>query len=188
MDQLPDRNVVIRLGFITLVGMSVIAIIIDRFSETVALRESILGQYPIYYQIPIGLVIGVVFGFIAEFVSSRKFMDNVRMQYATVMRQIILTRSDAYFISFCAGVGEEMLFRGALQPFGGIIFTALLFVGIHGYLDPRKWQLMIYGLVMTGLISIIGWMSVRVGLVSAMVAHMFIDVVLLEKMRKEQNA
>lgn len=35
-------------------------------------------------------------------------------------------------LAFAAGIGEEILFRGALQPKFGIIFTTLLFALVHG--------------------------------------------------------
>jgi len=37
----------------------------------------------------------------------------------------------ALIIGFCAGIGEEILFRGAIQPRLGIGFTALLFAASH---------------------------------------------------------
>jgi hypothetical protein len=40
---------------------------------------------------------------------------------------------------------------------------------------------------MTIIIGFIGLMAVKVGLVAAMVAHMFIDVVLLRNMNKEKS-
>jgi membrane protease YdiL (CAAX protease family) len=182
-----SRNSILKLGFITLVGMGMAAVVIDRFSETVNLREMIIGQVVWYYQIPIGLVVGIISGIIADFITTRKFMESVRNKYTSMMSDLILDRSDTYFISFCAGVGEEMLFRGAIQPFAGIAFTAVFFVAIHGYLNLKNWRLMIYGVTMTIIIGFIGLMAVKVGLVAAMVAHMFIDVVLLRNMNKEKS-
>ncbi|MBK7566807.1 MAG: CPBP family intramembrane metalloprotease [Bacteroidetes bacterium] len=40
------------------------------------------------------------------------------------------------FLSFCAGVGEELLFRGAIQPWLGIWLTALLFI-FYTDLNPK---------------------------------------------------
>lgn len=37
----------------------------------------------------------------------------------------------ALILGFCAGIGEEILFRGAIQPRLGIGFTALLFAASH---------------------------------------------------------
>jgi membrane protease YdiL (CAAX protease family) len=182
-----SRNSILKLGFITLVGMGMAAVVIDRFSETVNLREMIIGQVAWYYQIPIGLVVGIISGIIADFITTRKFMESVRNKYTSMMSDLILDKSDTYFISFCAGVGEEMLFRGAIQPFAGIAFTAVFFVAIHGYLNLKNWRLMVYGVTMTIIIGFIGLMAVKVGLVAAMVAHMFIDVVLLRNMNKEKS-
>jgi hypothetical protein len=72
-----------------------------------------------------------------------------------------------------------MLFRGALQPLLGIPITSILFVAIHGYLNPRDWRLSIYGLFMTAGIAWLGYLTDSRGLLSAIVGHTIIDVYLL---------
>jgi len=42
-----------------------------------------------------------------------------------------LNRSDALLLGFSAGVGEELVLRGALQPRLGILATAVLFAVMH---------------------------------------------------------
>ena len=41
----------------------------------------------------------------------------------------------AIAIGLCAGIGEELLFRGALQPRYGIVFTSLVFALLHVQYD-----------------------------------------------------
>ena len=81
-----------------------------------------------------------------------------------------------------AGFGEEILFRACIQQYWGIWITAIFFVAIHGYLNPKDWRLSIYGLFMTFIIVIIGYMYQFFGLWSAIFAHFAIDLYLLKKL------
>jgi membrane protease YdiL (CAAX protease family) len=109
-------------------------------------------------------------------------MGQVHHQYVRLIQQFDLNTSDVIFISCCAGVGEEVLFRGAIQPFMGIIITAILFVAIHGYLNPRNWRISIYGVFMTAGIVLLGYLAETMGLLVAIVAHTIIDIYLLNRM------
>jgi membrane protease YdiL (CAAX protease family) len=42
-----------------------------------------------------------------------------------------LTNKEVVYISFLAGISEELLFRGCLQPVFGLIITSLLFGAAH---------------------------------------------------------
>jgi len=59
----------------------------------------------------------------------------------------------ALTIGLAAGIGEEILFRGALQPRLGIILTSLLFMIVHAQygLTPALFQIFIVGIIL-GLI------------------------------------
>lgn len=65
-----------------------------------------------------------------------------------------------------AGIAEEILFRGALQPRAGIVITALLFTTIHTQygLTPT-----LGGIFVTGLLF--GWLRRRMNTTSAIIAH-----------------
>jgi len=178
------KKIIMQLALLTLVGMPVIAIIIDRFSETVDLRQTLLGGAPFWQQVAIGIALGGVSGIIAQKIIELPFMNKVNSQYASLLGHFNLNWNEIIFIAMCAGVGEELLFRGALQPLMGIILTALVFVAIHGYLNPRNWRVSVYGIAMTGVIIAIGYSALYFGLISAMIAHMVIDIYLLHKLQK----
>lgn len=173
------KTVILQLALATLVGMPLIAVLVDRFSETVNLAAMILGKVVWWKQLAAGLLAGVGAGYAARFLIRRPFMDPVNVRYANVLGRFELSLSEIVFISLCAGIGEELLFRGAIQPFLGIFFTSLVFVAIHGYLNLKDWRLSVYGALMTLLISVMGWMAAELGLVSAIVAHTIIDIILL---------
>jgi membrane protease YdiL (CAAX protease family) len=90
-----------------------------------------------------------------------------------------LNFSEVLLISLCAGVGEEILFRGAIQPFLGVAVTSVLFVAVHGYLNPKDWRLSVYGAFMTIGIASLGYLAETQGLLSAIIGHTIIDVYLL---------
>jgi len=177
---------IILMGLLTLVGFPLLALLgfyvfddgLQSFLNILKTRSS----YPT--EILSGLLFGSTAGLSAWTVVQSRFMKNVKNQYAPIVADLDLNIGIIVFLSFCAGVGEEYFFRGFVQPYWGIWITALFFVGIHGYLNPKNWRLTIYGVLMTVLIAFAGWMSSYFGLVSAMIYHCMIDVVLFYNLSK----
>lgn len=167
------------MAAITLLGMPLLGWVIARFVDDMNLMVRWTGTAPIWKQLLYGLPVGIVAALLARFIVSRKFMDGVRLRYERMFRNLRLNWSEIVFISLCAGVGEELLFRGVLQPLLGIVLTAVVFVAIHGYLNPRDWRISVYGVFMTGVICFLGWMTEVYGIWSAVMAHFVIDVILL---------
>jgi hypothetical protein len=69
-------------------------------------------------------------------------------------------------IGLSAGLGEETLFRGALQPRFGIIITSLVFALVHSQ----------YGITLSTVIVLIlgfllGWLRIRYNTSTAMITH-----------------
>ena len=141
-----------------------------------------LGSSALWEQLLLGVVAGVLIGGTAWAMIRTSWMTPVRERYALLIGPLLARRSYRWLISACAGVGEELFFRGAVQWWLGIPFTAVIFVAIHGYLDPRDQRIMAYGTLMTLGMMLLGWMADRYGLVGPMLAHMLIDVILLERL------
>lgn len=78
----------------------------------------------------------------------------------------LLTPWGALAVGLTAGVGEEMLFRGAVQPRFGVVLTSLLFAVTHVQYgcSPATLEILVIGLVL-------GWLRNRSGLVACMVVH-----------------
>lgn len=174
-----QRTQLVSMAAITLLGMPLVGWVIARFNEDIDLMVRWSGPQPVVVQLAFGLPAGLAAAFGARFMVSRKFMDGVRLRYARMFRGLQLNWSEIVFISMCAGVGEELLFRGVLQPIFGIFLTAVVFVVIHGYLNPRDWRISVYGIYMTAVIVGLGYMTESIGVWSAVFAHFIIDVVLL---------
>jgi membrane protease YdiL (CAAX protease family) len=107
------------------------------------------------------------------------FQRTVYSKYARLIQSLRLSWIDIIFISLCAGFGEELLFRAAIQPLLGIWITAVLFVALHGYLNPKSWRLTVYGLYLVGAIASLGYLCSNLGVLSAAMAHAVIDIILL---------
>lgn len=138
----------------------------------------------VWIQIPTGIALGFALGFGAQYVVSRPFLGGVEKKYSIIIANLKLKHWHIIFISLCAGFGEELLFRGAIQPLIGLWITAIVFVAIHGYLDPRDWKMTIYGIYMTLAIAALGYYTDYVGIIGASLAHAGIDYVLFKHLIK----
>lgn len=126
-----------------------------------------------------GLGFGVVVSFLAWGLIKSAFMKPVKEFFLQFLKPFELRVGDILFISACAGIGEELLFRATIQPVLGIWITALLFVTLHGYLSINNWPLTIYGLFMVLVAAGLGYLFREVGILAAIAGHFAIDVALL---------
>ncbi len=172
------RLLLMALGTLVVFGGGGVAVM-----ELVQGRDTgalVFSTTPVGHQVLAGLASGAGIGLAAWAFIGLAWMTPVRERYALLIGPFIARRGDRLLLSLCAGVGEELFFRGALQWWLGIPITAVLFVAIHGYLDPRDGRLFAYGVTLTAGMLLLGWMAERFGLLGPMLAHTIIDVVLLE--------
>lgn len=177
------------MGFATLLGFPIVGITLVGFIESNPWDFEFNWLYPenLIIQLGIGLAFGILAGFLAWFIVNHKSFLQIKMKYGVLIHSFRMSTWEILFISFCAGVGEEFLFRGIIQPYWGVWITAIFFVAIHGYLDPRDRKMMFYGMTMTIVIGILGYMKVYLGLIAPMAAHFAIDVVLLYKLTNDKS-
>jgi membrane protease YdiL (CAAX protease family) len=172
---------------ITLFGFPLLGWAILYFNEPVPLETMLRGNQSLAIQALIGAFAGILLGMGAKKLISMKFLRPILKKYASLIGEFNLKEIDIIFISFCAGFGEELLFRGSIQVFLGIWVTALIFVAIHGYLNPKNWRITVYGAYMTLAIAALGYLTEYVGVFAACVAHMLIDVILFYYLIGENN-
>jgi hypothetical protein len=141
-----------------------------------------LGSAALWEQLLLGSLAGVLIGGTAWAMIRTTWMTPVRERYALLIGPLVSRRSHRWLISGCAGVGEELFFRGAVQGWLGIPFTAVVFVAIHGYLDPRDRRMLVYGLFMTVGMMVIGLLANAQGLLAPMLAHTVIDIILFQQL------
>ncbi len=174
-----SRKLFFILGIITLLGFSGIGAIIIEYVHNRPFVSIFEQKTDYYFQVLTGIAYGILMSLIAWKVAKSNFLSQVRNHFARFIQDLGLKTYEIVFISFCAGVGEEILFRGSIQPLLGIWVTALIFVALHGYLNPFNWRLSIYGIFMFFIAAGFGYLYEYIGLVSAISAHFAIDVVLL---------
>jgi len=150
----------------------------QRFTE-------LLGRgMSLHHQLVLGILAGLGGSAIALFLISRQFFKKERVYYSELISRLELDMWGMTFLSICAGIGEEIFFRAGIQPLLGIWWTAVIFVGLHGYLNPRNVRISIYGIILVGVIAIFGYLFEYAGLFSAITAHALFDLVLFWKMDK----
>jgi uncharacterized protein len=140
------------------------------------------------YSIPTFISIGIFFGILVIYVTELPYFDRPLSRYRNILQGFRINRFDAFFLSFCAGFGEEVFFRGAIQPFAGIWITAVFFVAIHGYYSYKNKQITLFGLGLTLFIALIGWAAQHYTIWHAIAAHFSYDLVLLMYYRKTAGA
>jgi uncharacterized protein len=118
---------------------------------------------------------------------SQDFFKKEKRFYHNLIAQLDLGLGSILFLSLCAGFAEELFFRGGLQPLLGLWWTSIVFVAIHGYLNPYNWRISVYGIAMVLFIAGIGYLFQQIGLISAMAAHTMLDVVLFLNMTQNQK-
>jgi membrane protease YdiL (CAAX protease family) len=105
------------------------------------------------------------------------------MFFADLIQQIQPTFLHIVFYSFCASVGEEILFRGGIQPFIGIWPASLLFVFLHGYINPSNMNLTVYGVFLIIICAGFGYLFKFFGIGSCIMAHFVYDVFMFSLLR-----
>ncbi|MBI2969068.1 MAG: CPBP family intramembrane metalloprotease [Bacteroidetes bacterium] len=178
------KKLLYQLGVSTLIVFSLAGAI----SHSVMTGKPFMLIFESRYHWTVQVFIGAVYGWCAAYSAlwliRRDFMTPVRTFFTDLFMQFKMTQRDIIFISFCAGVGEEIAFRGGMQPSFGILFTSLLFVSLHGYLNPFNWRLSVYGLFMCVIILGIGVIKEMVGLTGCISAHFVIDWYLLTELTR----
>ena len=181
------QNRIRLLGLATLVGMPLVAFVI---AWIFSLEFPLIGWFTpenFLLQLAVGVFYGVLIAVMASWITERNFMDSVRNKYHNLLSSLKLTWFDVFFISICAGIGEEILFRYALQYLVGIWIAALIFVAVHGYLNPKDWRISVYGLFMVVASAGFGYMAEKLGMLSAITAHAAVDVYLLAQLKLEDK-
>ena len=176
---------IVTLGLFTIIGFPLAAFAINYFFSSKSFWDVFISKQGILKELIMGMCTGILSGIFAWRIIKLKILEPVREKYQDVIGSLRMNIGTIVMVSICAGVGEEILFRGVLQSYFGIWITAVGFVAIHGYLNPLDWRISIYGAYMTAAIIAIGYLDQLYGLTSAMLAHTIIDIILFVKLTQE---
>lgn len=112
----------------------------------------------------VGFVFSAIGGILTE-IFQPDFVDDLNVVTETLTGEV-QNPVGAVVLGASAGIGEEALFRGALQPRFGIVLTSALFALVH---SQYGFSFVILGLFGIGML--LGFERQRYGTVTAMVTH-----------------
>jgi membrane protease YdiL (CAAX protease family) len=170
------------LGLMTLIVFPLLSWVLMYFipdSFNVSYKTMFKISEQDYALIPLFLSLGIVFGLFVIWLAELDYFEKSMRKYKKIFGNYKLTLFYVFFLSICAGVGEEIFFRGVIQPLIGIWLTALFFVAIHGYFSIKDKRINSFALLLTCFIVLIGWAAKEYSIWIAISAHFSYDLVLL---------
>jgi membrane protease YdiL (CAAX protease family) len=180
------RNVLPMLVLTCMVIIAAALVVNVAFGSRPLLQTAI-ERAPIFVQITYGTAIGA--GLSAPVFAAVLLVPalwRVRRFLLDFADNIKLDGFNPLWMSLCAGIGEEILFRGAIQPLLGLWWTGLIFALAH--VRPPQWRsaprnallfvLSVYG---GGLVA--GTVYLKFGLIAAIAMHVAWDLVALLLLR-----
>lgn len=154
-------------------------------------RAAVAGTMPLLWQVLVGQGLALVAA-LASYAVYRLTADSASTaRTIESYARLDLRGFNPLWISIAAAIGEEMLFRAALQPFLGVWIVSLLFLVTHvpiyrfRKLD-RATLAQAAGLF--GCSVALGYVYDYVGLLAAILVHLWIDVVGLMVVRSAIQA
>lgn len=120
----------------------------------------------------IGTLLGTAFAFMAWVLLDRvPALKRIELLLVHTLDMDKLRYHHAFQIGLVAGIPEEILFRGALQPSLGLLLTSVIFGALHGITRGYFVYAAVAGLLLGALVE---W---RGGLWAAIAAHTMVDAV-----------
>jgi len=189
MDQIAQKPLIrVRRFWVVCAFAIALAFVIDAAFGDGALPTALMEGQPVAAQIGWGITFGlaisvpsmVVVFFVLPF-------SSLRRQLLDLVGRLDLGALNPLWISLSAGIGEELLFRGALQPILGIWWASFIFTLAHfrsGQFHSMNWQKLIYAASVFIVGLFLGYVFLEIGLIAAMVAHAIVDVVSLFTARR----
>jgi len=151
-----SKKTIYLLGLLTLIGFPIVGLLLLYFIKNEDLLavfqlEKFLHPYTFF-----GFIIGLIFAKISLLIFNSSFFASELNQQMKLIASLNLSVFDKFFLSFCAGFGEEILFRSSVQSFLGIWITSIIFIAIHGYFNPKNGKISLYGLFLLPFILLLG--------------------------------
>lgn len=174
-----SKRYIYLMGLITLLAFPLPSLLWMHFFEGMSFADFFqvenIKTVPILY----GIEFGIVYAYLAIILLKAPIFDRIPLKFEHVIKSMKLNYFDGFFLSVCAGVGEELLFRSGMQYYAGIWITSLFFIAIHGYFSIKKPLMSLYGLVVLPFILLISIGFNHFGLWFSISAHFAYDIVLM---------
>ena len=180
-----NRKSLFHLSIFTLFGFSLIGYILLHFTKSLDFWEMLALPYFNIKSISIGIGIGVLSAVLG--LALVQILPNGKLDHLMkgIMEDLDPQWYHILFYSICAGVGEEILFRGAVQHYIQLWPTAIIFVLIHGYLNIKDKTMFIYGVFLIFISGAFGYLCKFFGIYAAISAHFIYDVIMFTYMRRK---
>lgn len=166
------------LALFTLFGFSAIGLAIIYFFQSISPVAFFGREVLILRQIILGTSFGLFSAGFSIVLIRLKWFKNELDFFRAMVHPLVPKYKQVFFYSLCAGVGEELLFRGGILPLIGLWPTSILFILIHGYLNPKKPLLFTYGIFMVLISAGLGWLFLKWGIFAAIAAHTVFDILI----------
>lgn len=180
-----DLNLSTRELLTMSAGSLVLYLFISTLLYYFIIEESLVSVFfmgeSIGMQLLTGFAAGVGSALIIIFFSTRPPMSKVLDDFVIfrIISRTKFTLFDKIQVSFFAGTGEELLFRGTIQPLIGIWLTSILFIAIHGYISIKSAGHVLFMVLLLGLSVMLGFIFEYSGIFAAMTAHAVYDLIML---------
>lgn len=129
-----------------------------------------------------GFNVGLYYALFLMLLSQFDLFNEVSKRQAKLIASLNLNWLDAIFISFCAAVGEELLFRVGIQYFLGPIWTSIVFVAIHGYFSFKTLKNNLQGMLILPFTFVLAFGYIEYGLWFSIAAHFSYDLLLFSSL------
>lgn len=151
--------------------------------------EVLLSGQDIIIQLSAGILSGILFGWIGISMLDHDSLKKTLEDYTIIqiLKNTPLSKGLILQISIIAGITEEFLFRGAMQPLLGIWLTSVIFIAVHGYIRFKTFHHVLFTLFTFALSMMLGYLFIFFGLISAIIAHIVYDYLLLSKMMHQNS-
>lgn len=162
---------------------------IIRFWHEGSPGDLFVSEFSILTQLGIGVGAGIIAAAIVYVVIGFRMISDILSDFTifSALSNAKFSLFDNTQLAIFAGAGEELLFRGALQPLLGNAVTSIIFIGIHGYFKFRSAGHILFGIMMFGLSFMLGLLFEHAGLLAAMGAHAVYDVILLQLIQRKNT-
>jgi membrane protease YdiL (CAAX protease family) len=153
-----------------------------------SLIDLLQGGLPWLIQALWGAAAGLAFSVpVITLITRVRWFDAYRRQMDALLSRVNLDGFNPLWFSLCAGIGEELLCRGALQPLLGSGATSAIFTLMHyqtGNFRSMNRRKALYAVTIFVASLGLGMLAVRIGLIAAIVTHTVIDIVALTSLRR----
>jgi membrane protease YdiL (CAAX protease family) len=146
-----------------------------------------LDGRPLVWQVGAGTMMGFAFAIPTLFaILKLDVFASFRTFVLELPDRLDVSGWNPLWLGLCAGVGEELLFRGALQLLLGLWWTALLFVLVHSgtgrfqSMNLMKWG---YAAFLFLVSLMFGLVLIHIGLIAAIVLHAAADAIIFYVLR-----